>query len=115
MDKVKELASDNVLLSAHLLLEDARELKANLAMELDLARDRRLAQEKEFREFMAELRDTLTKIQAQFKVEAQLLNLVGGETKRTKHAREQRQEKRNTGRDSSRASIEAAFVSHCRR
>ena len=53
-----------------------KQIKANLAMELDLARNRRLAQEREFKEFMAELRDTLTKIQAQFKVEAQLLNLI---------------------------------------
>lgn len=75
-NEIKELASDNVLLSAYLLLEDARELKAQLAMELDLARDRRLAQEKEFRQFMSELWDTLTKIQAQFRIEAQLLNLV---------------------------------------
>ena len=74
--EIKELASDNVLLSAHLLLEDAKQLKANLAMELDLARDRRLAQEKEFKEFMSELWWTLRKIQAQFKVEAQLLNLI---------------------------------------
>jgi len=75
-DEIKELASDNVLLSAYLLLEEAKQLKANLAMELDLARDRRLAQDKKFREFMAELKNTLTRIQAQFKVEAQLLNLI---------------------------------------
>jgi hypothetical protein len=74
--EIKELASDNVLMSAYLILEDAKQIKANLAMELDLARDRRLAQEREFREFMDELRDTLTKVQAQFKVEAQLLNLI---------------------------------------
>jgi len=97
MDKVKELASDNVLLSAHLLLEDARKLKIDLAMELDLARDRRLAQEKEFRDLITEFRDTLTEIQAQFRIEAQLLNLVGGDTKRTNNAREKGlQEKRTT-------------------
>jgi hypothetical protein len=74
--EIKELSSDKVLMSAYLLLEDAKQLKANLAMELDLARDRRLAQEKEFKEFMYELWGTLRKIQAQFKVEAQFLNLI---------------------------------------
>lgn len=84
MDKIKELTSDNVLMSAYLLLEDAKQIKASLALELQAARDDRRAQHKEFEEFMAELRDTLTKIQAQFKVEAQLLNLIkpqAGETK----------------------------------
>lgn len=74
--EIKELASDNVLLSAYLMLQEAKDLKANLAMELDLARDRRLAQEKEFREFMSELWGTLRKIQARFHVDAELLNLV---------------------------------------
>jgi hypothetical protein len=74
--EIKEMASDNVLLSAYMILQEAKDLKRSLALELDMVRDRRLAQEKEFQEFMAELRDTLTKIQAQFKIEAQLLNLV---------------------------------------
>ena len=75
-EKIKELASDNVLMSAYLLLQDAKDLKARLALELQATRDDRRAQHKEFQELMAELRDTLTKIQAQFRIEAQLLNLV---------------------------------------
>ena len=74
--KIKDLAADNVLTSAYLLLAEAQEIKARLALELRAARDDRKAQHKEFQEFMAELCDTLTKIQAQFKVEAQLLNLI---------------------------------------
>lgn len=89
-EKIKELASDNVLMSAYLLLQDAKDLKANLAMELDLARDRRLAQEKEFRKFMNEMWKILTRIQAQFSVEAELLNLV-----RPQKAGEDRWQKEN--------------------
>ena len=47
-----------------LILHECRELKANLSLELQAARDDRRAQHKEFQEFMAELRDTLTRIQA---------------------------------------------------
>jgi hypothetical protein len=70
------LASDNVLLSAYLILQDVEEIKARLSLELDLTVDRRLQQEDEFRKFMDELWATLRKIQAQFRVEAELLNLV---------------------------------------
>jgi len=78
-DKIKELTSDNVLMSAYLLLEDAKQLKASLALELQAVRDDRRAELREFQEYMAELRDSLTKIQAQFKIEAQLLNLIGSQ------------------------------------
>ena len=58
-------------------------VKGRLALELQAARDDRKAQRKEFEEMLSELKDTLTKIQAQFKVEAQLLNLIrpAGENK----------------------------------
>jgi len=74
--KIKELASDNVLLSAYLLLEDARKSKAQLALELQAARDDRRAQHREFQEFMAELRETLARIQANFMLDATLLGLI---------------------------------------
>lgn len=75
-DRIRELSITCALTDVQLLLQQAKDLKANLAMELDLARDRRLAQEKEFKAFMSELWGTLRKIQAQFSVEAELLNLV---------------------------------------
>jgi len=61
---------------AELILQECRELKANLSLELQAARDDRRAQHREFQEFLAELRETLTKIQTQFRIEAQLLNLI---------------------------------------
>ena len=73
---IKELASDNVLTSAYLILAECEKLKARLALELQALRDDRKAQQKEFNEFMAELRATLTEIQANFRIEAQLLNLI---------------------------------------
>lgn len=76
-DKIKELASDNILMSAYLLLEEARQLKALLALELQAVRDDRRAQHGEFQKSMVELRETLTKIQARFHIDAQLLNLIG--------------------------------------
>jgi len=75
-NNIKELASDNVLMSAYLILAECAKLKARLALELQAARDDRRAQHKEFQEFMAELREIHTEIQAQRKVEAQLLNLM---------------------------------------
>ena len=75
-DEIKELAADNVLMSAYLILQDIKQLKRSLSLELDLARDRGVAQERDFQEFMAELRDTLTGIQANFRLDAILLNLV---------------------------------------
>jgi len=76
-EKIKELSLAITGIDQQLLVEELKDLKANLAIELDLARDRRLAQEKQFREFMSELWGTLRKIQARFHVDAQLLNLVG--------------------------------------
>lgn len=75
-DRIKELASDNILTSAYLLLEEARQLKAQLALELQAAKDDRRAQHKEFQEFMAELREILWQIRAKHMIEAQLLDLI---------------------------------------
>jgi len=88
--KIKELAITNALTDAYLILQDAKRLKTSLAMELQAARGCRVAQEREFREFMNELWKTLRTIQAQFKVEAQLLNLV-----RPEEAGEKRWQKEN--------------------
>ena len=76
MKQIKELASDNVLISAYLLLAECKDLKRSLSLELDLARDRRVAQDAEFQEFMTELWGTLRQIQAQFRIDATLLGLI---------------------------------------
>ena len=75
-DRIKELASDNILMSAYLLLEESRELKARLALELQAVRDDRKTQQKEFSELMISLRETLDQIRAKHLIEAQLLNLI---------------------------------------
>jgi hypothetical protein len=74
MDEIKDLTL--LFTDAELILQECKDLKVNLSLVLQAARDDRRAQYKEFQEFMAELRETLTKIQAEFKVEAQLLNLI---------------------------------------
>lgn len=61
---------------AELILQECRELKAHLSLELQAVRDDRRAQYKEFQEVMAEVRDTLHHIQARFMVDARLLDLV---------------------------------------
>jgi hypothetical protein len=61
---------------AEIILGDARSLADELRRQVQAARDGRRAQHKEFQEFMAELRETLIQIKAQFRVEAQLLNLI---------------------------------------
>ena len=76
LKRIKELASDNVLISSFLLLKEIKELKRSLGLELDLARDCRRSQEAEFREFMAELWGFLDKLAAKYCVDRKLLNLV---------------------------------------
>lgn len=71
-------SKDLILLftDAEIILGDARSLADELRRQVQAAKDERKAQHKEFCEFMNELWGTLRKIQAQFKVEAQLLNLI---------------------------------------
>ena len=76
LERIKELASDNVLTSAYLILAECERLKARLALELQAVRDDRKAQQKEFSEFMVYLRETLDEIRAKHLIEAQLLDLV---------------------------------------
>jgi hypothetical protein len=72
-----ELAMAIATTDLHILLEEIKDLKINLSLELQAAQDDRRAQEREFREYMAHLWETLRTIQARFHVDAQLLNLVG--------------------------------------
>ncbi len=71
-------SKDLILLftDAEIILGDARSLADELRRQVQAAKDERKAQHKEFREFMNEMWKTLRKIQAQFRIEAQLLNLV---------------------------------------
>jgi len=93
-EKIKELSLTNSLTDSYLLLQDIKELKRSLSLELDLARDRRKAQEAEFRQFMTELWETLEKIRAQFRVEAELLNLINAHDRsNNQDAGDQRREK----------------------
>lgn len=73
-EEIKDLTL--LFTDAALILQECRELKARLALELQATRDDRRAQHMEFQAFMSKLEQTLARIQAQFKVEAQLLNLV---------------------------------------
>ena len=81
MEKIKELASDNVLLSAYLLLQEAKELKRSLALELDMARDRRLAQEKEFGEQLARMDETIEQLRALYQINLRVLNIINAPAK----------------------------------
>ena len=75
-DQIRELAVMNISSDAYLILQEAKRLKTSLAMELQVARGCRVAQEKEFREFVDELWGTLREIQAQFRIDATLLHLI---------------------------------------
>jgi hypothetical protein len=55
-----------------LILGECRKLKGDLSVELQAAKDDR----KELQQLTNELWETLQKIQAQFRVEAQLMNLI---------------------------------------
>jgi hypothetical protein len=88
MEKVRELSITNALTDCYLLLVEIKDLKRSLSLELDLARDRRMTHEAEFRKFMGELWDFLDKLAAKYCLDLQLLNLVrepnAGDKKRGK-------------------------------
>lgn len=84
-EKIQEMANVITGIDLQLALEEAQELKRSLALELDFARHRRQAQEREFREFLDELWATLREIQAQFRTDATLLHLI-----KPKEAREEK-------------------------
>jgi hypothetical protein len=115
--EIRELALTNSLTDSYLILGEILDLKRSLSLELDLAKDRRQAHEAEFQEFMAELWDTLNKIRAQFRAEAELLNLIEGpERSNTNSAGDHRtKEKPNPDRNSPESSILSGFISHKRR
>lgn len=75
--QTRETAMALAGIDLQLALEEARNLKTRLALELQAARDDRKKQWREFQEFMGELRNTLDQIKAQHLIEAQLLDLVG--------------------------------------
>jgi hypothetical protein len=75
-ERTREFAIALATTDLHILLEKIKDLKINLSLELQAARDDRRAQEKQFREFMSELWGTLRKIQAQFRIDATLLHLI---------------------------------------
>jgi hypothetical protein len=109
--KIRELSIAIATTDLHILLEEIKDLKRHLALELDLVRDRRQKQEREFQEIINEFRQTLGEIKAQFRIEAQLLNLIKGPN----DAGDQKEEKRDSGGNSGGAGLQTAFVSHLRR
>lgn len=94
-NKILELAVDSNLMESRIVLEEIKEIARFLSLELDLVRDRRKAQEKQFQEFMTELWSFLDKLAAKYCIDRQLLNLVN-EPK----AGEQKWEGTSSGRQS---------------
>jgi len=81
-DEIKELALQCATAEALELGLELRELKVNLSLELQAVRDQRVAEHREWREFMAEQRRELDRIKADFRTEATLLNLIKGQGRR---------------------------------
>jgi hypothetical protein len=75
--QTRETAMAIAGIDLQLTLEEVRNLKVLLTMELQAARDDRKDQWRVFQEFISELRDTLDQISAKHLIEAQLLDLVG--------------------------------------
>ena len=106
-EKIKNLIL--LFTDAELILQECRDLKAHLSLELQGVRDDRRAQYKEFQELTAEVRNTLHHIQAQFMVDAQLLDLV-----RPDEAGEYEWQKGKADHRSSRSSTLERFVKSTR-
>jgi hypothetical protein len=69
---------DLILLStdAELILQECKDLKLNLSVELRAVRDDRKRMFREFNEFMSELQRTLDQMRAKHLIEAGLLDLI---------------------------------------
>lgn len=78
IEKARTAAVSASLLTAELvaILEELRELKVNLSLELQAVRDQRVAEYWESRKLMEEIRETLTTVRYQFRQEAMLLHLI---------------------------------------
>ena len=81
-DKIKDLTL--LFTDAELILQECRELKFNLSLELQALRDDRRSHEREFKESMAHLVETLDQIRAKHIIEAQLLKLIGPQKPRNR-------------------------------
>ena len=75
--EIKELSLAVAGIDLQLALQEVRELKLNLSLELQAVRDDRRAQQREFQEFISGLWDTLDQIRAKHLIEAQLLDCIG--------------------------------------
>lgn len=75
-EDIRELVAMNTLTDAYLILAECKKLKARLALELQVTRDDRKKQHKQFTEFMFELLKTLDQIRARHLIDAQILNLI---------------------------------------
>lgn len=75
-NQIRELSITNALTDAYLILQEVRDLKINLSIELQAVRDDRRRQAKEWAQLMAEQCATLREIQAQFRIDATLLHLI---------------------------------------
>lgn len=72
--RIRELAL--IFTDAELILQECRDLKANLSLELQAARDDRKHYHKEIQELLLTIRDELIRIQSRFTVDATILGLI---------------------------------------
>jgi len=75
-DEIKELAVTNALTDAFLILQELRDLKINLSLELQAVRDDRKHYHKEIQELLSTIQDELIRIQSRFTVDATILGLI---------------------------------------
>jgi hypothetical protein len=83
IEKCRTVALACNLLTVELvaITEELKELKVNLSLELQAVRDQRVAEHREWREFLAEQRQELDRIKADFRTDAMLLHLIEPPTK----------------------------------
>lgn len=74
--RIRELAVTNALTDAFLILQELRDLKINLSLELQALRDDRKNYHKEIQELFSAIRDELIRIQSRFTVDAMILGLI---------------------------------------
>ena len=79
-EDIKEIALNGAVTEALVLLEELKDLKVSISLELQATRDQRVAEHREWAAFMAELRGELDRIKADFRTDATLLHLIESPT-----------------------------------
>lgn len=99
-DEIKELAIDAAFSECRLLVDELKELKVNLSLELQATRDQRLAEAREWRELAEAMRELITTVKANERINRTVLDIIDsaktGETQWENQPKAKRRNRRSS-------------------